>query len=144
MVEITINRPTRVNAVYLKAECGVRYWDDAQVNGLQEDEDRPTIPFAVPEHESWAPVIELATGRVVDWPEGTTASVHYKVCDAGRYSLLDAAKSELITIDGYVPRIMCPKQHGYGDYVIMDIGADGKIADWSVTLAEFITEDGEE
>jgi transcriptional regulator with PAS, ATPase and Fis domain len=32
----------------------------------------------------------LATGRVLDWPKGTTAEVHYKVCDAGCYWLEDA------------------------------------------------------
>lgn len=141
MVKITVTRSIEVDAMFLKAECGVRYWDDAEVNGQQEGEDSPTIPFASPRNETWTPVIELATGRVLDWPAGTTASVHYKVCDAGRYSLLDAEKSELVTIDGYVPRIMCPKEHGYGDYVIMDIGADGQIADWSITLAEFEASD---
>ena len=142
MPEITINRPTKVNAVYLKAECGVRYWDDGEVNGQADAEDAPTIPFA--KGDTWAPLIDLDVGKIVDWPEGTTASVHYKVCDAGRYTLLDGGKAELVTIDGYVPRIMCPKEHGYGDYVIMDIGADGKIADWQVILTEFISDDDED
>ena len=138
-IEVTVKK--KVNAVYLKAECGVRYWDDAEVNGEQEAEDSPTIPFASPKNETWTPVIEIDSGRVVDWPEGTTASVHYKVCDAGRYSLLDADKADLITIDGYVPRIMSPKENGYGDYVIMDIGPDGLIADWQIRLEAFTGED---
>lgn len=141
MTEITINRPTKVNAIYLKAECCVRYWDDAEVNGRQEDEDSPTIPFSSPRNEVWSPIIEIDTGTIVDWPQGTTASVHYKVCDAGRYTLLDANKEELLTIDGYVPRIMSPKENGYGDYVIMDIGADGKIADWKIDLSAFEGDD---
>lgn len=135
MAKITINKPVEVDAVYIKAECGVRYWDDASVNGKVEDEDSPTIPFA--KGETWSPLIEIDTGIIVDWPQGITASVHYKVCDDGRYTLLDADKADLITIDGYVPRIMSPKEHGYGDYVIMDIGADGKIADWIADLSHF-------
>ena len=67
--------------------------------------------------------------------------MHYKVCDAGRYTLLDADKADLITIDGYVPRIMSPKENGYGDYVIMDIGPDGLIADWKIRLEAFTGED---
>jgi len=137
MAEITINRPTKVNAVYLRAVCGVRYWDDGEVNGKQDDEDTPTIPFAT--NGNWAPLIDIDTGHIVDWPEGTTASVHYKVCDDGRYELLDADCNVLTRIDGYVPRIMSPKENGYGDYVIMDIEADGKIADWRIDLEAFTT-----
>ena len=139
MPEITINRPVKVNAVYLRAICGVRYWDDAEVNGKTDDEGKPTIPFAV--NETWCPLIDLEAGRIVDWPQGTTASVHYKVCDDGSYSLLDADKAELLTIDGYVPRIMSPKENGYGDYVIMDIDADGKIANWRSDLTGFTSRD---
>ena len=141
MVKVTITHVVEVDAIYLKAECGVRDWDDGEVNGQQETEDSPTIPFASPKNETWTPVIELATGHIVDWPEGTTASVHYKVCDAGRYSLLDAEKAELITIDGYVPDIMCPKESGYGDYVIMDISADGTIDGWKADLTVFTADE---
>jgi hypothetical protein len=141
MPKITIKRPVEVEAVFLKAECGVRYWDDGEINGVADGEDVPLMPFSNPSREEWAIIIDLEEGRIVDWPQGTSASVHYKVCDAGRYSLLDADKGELITIDGYVPRIMSPKENGYGDYVIMDIGADGKIADWRIDLDAFTSDE---
>ncbi len=32
---------------------------------------------------------------------------------------------------------MCPGGPGYGDYVIMAIGADGTIANWRVDLSDF-------
>lgn len=139
MPKITINRPVEVEAVYLKAVCGVRYWDDGEVNGAQDDEHEPTIPFAA--NGNWAPLINIDAGQIVDWPQGTTASVHYKVCDDGRYELLDAGYNVLTAIDGYVPRIMSPKESGHGDYVIMDIDADGKIADWRIDLDAFVGDD---
>jgi len=123
---------------YLQAECGVRYWEDAEVNGT-EDTDGELIPCRV--KDAWCPIIDLETGVIQDWPSGTTADLHYKVCDAGIYRLLDADKNVVREIDGYVPGIMAPGGSGYGDYVIMTIGADGKIADWSVDLEEF-EEDG--
>lgn len=116
---------------FLQAECGVRYWEDATVNGV-EDEDGSRIPFR--EGDAWRPLIDIDTGCVVGWPEGTTADIHYKICDDGRYTLLDADQKPLCTLDDYVPRIMCPGGHGYGDYVIMTIGADGRIADWKRDL----------
>jgi hypothetical protein len=120
---------------FLKAECGVRYWEDAEVNGVEDDDNNPRMPFKV--GDTWSPVIDLDTGTIVDWPAGTTASTHYKVCDDGRYSLLDENKAEVVSIDGYVPKIMCPGDNGYGDYVIMSIGADGKIEGWHPDLSAF-------
>lgn len=135
MTEITINRTTKVKAKYLKVEAEARYWEDGTVNGTPDDDDNPTIPCR--SNGCWAPVIDLDAGKIENWPGGTTADVHYKVCDAGRYALLDEGRNEIVAIDGYVPEIMCPGGRGYGDYIIMSIGPDGQIADWRVTLDEF-------
>ena len=45
MSEITlaVATTTRVPVKYLRAECGVRYWEDATVNGV-EDTDGKLIP----------------------------------------------------------------------------------------------------
>jgi hypothetical protein len=85
----------------------------------------------------WCPTIELDTGKIEGWPEGTVASLHYKVCDDGDYELLDADRNIVKAIDGYVPGIMCPGGKGYGDYVIMDISPDGAIKNWRVDLSDF-------
>lgn len=120
--------------IYLKAECGVRYWEDATINGVQDDDGNLTPLRA---GDCWAPVIEIATGIIVDWPIGTTADIHFKVCDNGRYALLDADRSEICAITGYVPKIMSPGGSGYGDYVIMKVGPDGQIENWRADLDAF-------
>lgn len=123
-----------VEVKYLQARCGVRYWEDASVNGV-DDEDGTLIPCRA--GDDWAPLIDLEAGKIIGWPEGTAASIHYKVCDAGRYALLDSAMNQVVEIDGYVPDIMCPEGGGYGDYVVMEIGHDGSIDKWRVSLGEF-------
>lgn len=35
-MKITINKPTEFEAVYLKVDAGVRYWEDAEVNGVKD------------------------------------------------------------------------------------------------------------
>ena len=140
MTTIAVKTKATKYVTYLKAECGVRYWEDASVNGVDETDDAPTIPCRA--GDAWAPLIHLETGSIVDWPEGTTASTHYKVADDGRYALLDADRNEVVAIEGYVPKVMCPGGDGFGDYVIMDIGPDGKIARWQVDLSPFT--DGDE
>jgi len=38
---------------------------------------------------------------------------------------------------------MCPKDSGYGDYIIMDIDKNGFIQNWSADFTEFQEEDDE-
>lgn len=134
MASIALKQPVTATVSFLRVEAGVRYWEDATVND-QSDEDGTLIPFR--NGDMWCPTIDLEGGTVIDWPKGTTASIHYKVCDEGVYTLLDAALQEVRKIEGYVPAIMSPGGSGYGDYIIMEIDGDGAIAKWRVTLDEF-------
>jgi hypothetical protein len=130
---------------YLRVRCGVRYWEDAIVNGEQDD-DGSRIPCregtaADNDHlggGNWRPTIVLETGTIEDWPKGTRAQIHYKVCDDGDYELLDEARNVVkALIREYVPTMMSPGDDGYGDYVIMNINASGVIENWQVDLSEF-------
>lgn len=127
------------SAAKLKASLGVRYWEDGDVNGKADDERHPTIPLR--QGAYWNIEIDLETGVIVDWPEGVTASVHYKVCDAGVYTLLDKDGTEIARIDGYVPSILYPEGNGYGDYVIMEIDGTGQIKSWKNDLSYFSNRD---
>ena len=115
----------------IKVSAQVRYWEDAKVGDAQ-DEDGTKIPLRNGDY--WEPIIDLDTGRIRNWPEGVEADVHYKVCDAGLYTLIDADGRTLATRDGYVPDILSPAGSGYGDYIIMEIGGDGVIADWRADI----------
>lgn len=148
MTEIGVTTKTKVPVKYLRARCGVRYWEDAVVNG-ERDNDGSRIPCrkgTAADNDrlgggDWCPTIDLATGRIEDWPEGTTARLHYKVCDDGDYALLGADRNVVKAINGYVPDIMCPGGGDGDDYVIMTVGPDGVIAHWRVDLADFEKED---
>lgn len=137
-MKVTVSVKREVEVVHLRARCGVRYWEDATVNGSSDD-DGSRIPCR--NGDNWCPTIELATGRIMNWPEGTTADIHYKVCDDGNYELLDKRRNVVKSIDGYVPDCMCPGGEGYGDYVIMTIGAGGVIANWRAALSDFERDD---
>ena len=123
-----------VQAKYLQARCGARYWEDATVNGVA-DEDGSLIPLRHGEY--WCPLIDLETGQIAFWPTGTVADIHYKVCDDGAYKLLDAGHAEVSSKTGYVPSMLSPGGSGFGDYVIMWVDGDGKIANWNADLSYF-------
>jgi hypothetical protein len=119
----------------LHVEAGVRYWEDATVNG-KEDVDGLLIPCK--DGDTWKPIIDIDNGQILNWNKGTEADIHYKVCDDGSYFIKDADGETVLSIEGdYVPKLMCPKGEGYGDYIIMDVDKDGFIGNWKANLNGF-------
>lgn len=129
-------------AAYIEVKAEVRYWEDAKVNGEQDDAG-DLIPLRT--GVDWRPVIRLADGVIQEWPSGTTADVHYKVCDQGEYWLLDAGRKRIAKWGGYyVPdEFLCHGDRGYGDYIIMCIGEGGGVVGWTppaVDSSEWVRE----
>jgi len=121
---------------YLKVDAHVRYHEDAEVNGV-EDSDGKLMPFM--EGNQWTFWINLDDGSIVEWPNGTTAKTHYKVCDEGVYGLYDIFGKMIAERDWYVPGMLGPG--GYGDYIILDIDENGFIKNWNPDLSHFYEND---
>lgn len=131
---------TEVDIKTLQVKAGVRYWEDATIDGV-EDVDGNLTPCRVGDY--WCPSIDVETGIILNWEKGKTASTHFKICDDGSYYLVDDKENIVLSIeDDYVPSILCPKRSGYGDYIIMDIDENGKINNWDFNINDFET-DGE-
>lgn len=129
---ITVKKEVEVKTLLVSA--GVRYWEDALVNGT-EDEDGSLIPCR--EGEYWCPKIDLETGVITNWTQGVTADIHYKVCDDGSYKIEDVDGNVVFEKEGYVVDMMCPEENGFGDYIIMKVDESGKIANWKPSLKGF-------
>lgn len=138
---------------YLRVDAGVRYYEDASVNGeddvdmyvnykvegafpkmpcVEQIKDHPTDVIHT-DHLRWRPIIDIKEGVITNWRKGTRAHAFYKVCDGGTYSLLDANKEVLYEVDSYVPGCLAIEDSGYGDYINMVIDENGKIKDWVCT-----------
>ena len=137
----------------VKVRAEVRYFEDGTVNGEkdisydeQEKGTRPKIPCAernVGENlepcDMWAWCLEIdpERGVIMNWPEGNTASVHYKVCDGCHIEYIEKGKKICDNESyGYVPDFLCPNGEGYGDYMIMEIDGCGFISHWKKGLFE--------
>ncbi len=124
---------------YLIADVQPRYWEDASVNGVEDTKNGDNIPCK--NGENWLLEIDIETGIIKNWEQGKTANVHYKVCDAGEYFLKDECHNTISQRDEYVPKMLCPAEDGYGDYIIMDIDENGKIDKWRADLSYFDDEE---
>ena len=134
-MKIQINEKVEKEAIYLKVIAGVMYWEDASINGIDNEEGN-LIPCR--DGDSWCPIIEIDTGKIINWEKGKTADIYYKVCDVGEYIITDKDFNIIKSIDGYVPDIMSPKKLRFGDYIIMDVDENGLISKWKPNLKEFI------
>lgn len=115
---------------YLYVDVGPRYWEDATVNGADEEENSTKIPFK--NGDRWQFTIDIVNGTIENWPHGTTARAFYKVCDDGIYTLQDIHRNTIMVMDDYVPTII-----GDGDYIKLEIDETGKIVDFYPTLEDF-------
>lgn len=128
---VTIEKEVDVKTVEVKAH--VRYWEDATINGVADEEGTLT---PCRQGDCWCPIIDIDTGIIINWTKGVTADVHFKVCDAGSYFLKDAEGNIVLSRENdYVPNELIPGS--YGDYIEMQIDENGKIADWTPSLDDF-------
>lgn len=123
-----------------------RYWEDSLVNGQYDTEEGDNIPCkqTIKEEQLWCPVIDIDSGVITNWPQGTKAEIHYKVVDHGSYVLKDENGEIVAKIENdYVPKIMNPTGEAYGDYFIFHVDENGKILPWNNTpsLEDFDIED---
>ena len=114
---------------HLDVEADVRYWEDGIINDVL-DHDGTLVPGR--RGDTWAIRINLAEGRIENWPQGTKAHLHYKVADAGEYWLSNAEGRRLLKYKSpYVPTAyLCPVAQGNSDYIIMIIEPDGRITNF--------------
>lgn len=136
---------------YLMVDAGVRYWEDGDLNGKPDEPENgedindyvPKMPFAVRTGEGrsiiyrWKIIIDLDTMKIVGWPNGNTADIHYKVCDDGNYKLASKYNNILCEKDCYVPHILQYADDCMdGDYIVMHIGEDGELLDFPMELRD--------
>lgn len=110
--------------------------------GDSEDDDMPSdFPLLNDAKTEWRAKVDIDTGVIEGWPQGEARKMFVKVCDAGIYTLLDAAGNELARLDGYVPHGVVPGE--YGDYVSLAIDETGRITNWpkNPDVSEFFADD---
>ena len=149
-MKVKVKREVVMDATTIFVNSYVRYWEDADVNGQPDNADFPKMPCAVKSDSGsyyWQPTIDIETGQILNWQQGVTANVHYKVC--GEFACKVAERRAGITIlikdyEGYVPNFMCPKEEPDGDYIVMDIDENGYIKDWcSANVVKFVEREEE-
>lgn len=143
MMKVMITKKIETDIKFMKVDAQIRYWVDSLLNGVEAAEDGNNFPCK--NENQWCPLIDVDKGIITNWELGTSANIHFKVCDACAYSLINTIGEIEYKHDyNYVPDILCPESEGYGDYIIMNIDINGKINKWNKSLvSELFVKDGD-
>ena len=121
---------------YLTIISKPRYWEDSQIkefnsNEYQYDtEEGDIIPCK--NNSLWELVVDIEYGKILNWTNGVSAKIHYKVVDQGNYVIFDnKLNCTYHRIDEYVPKFLSIDDNGYGDYIIITIDENGFIRNWN-------------
>lgn len=149
-MKVIVNRPVEIDIKTLFVKARVRYPEDAMLQEGpddawgEDDNDQPKMPCMtyiecnrMTSSWHWCPIIDLATGRIINWKQGVRASISYKVVDEFSCEIKDSDNAVVATYEGYVPSFMAITDEGYGDYVYLEIDENGMIEDWSFTDRDF-------
>lgn len=119
-----------------------RIWhcEDAEING-EVDIDDEAMKFRKDANMPcmniedgiyfWEPVIDVSNGKIINWENGKTANVWYKVVDECSLKYQKPNGTQTDYVEDYVPDFLSPDENGYGDYMYMTINENGYIADWN-------------
>ncbi len=141
-MKITLKTEKQFEIKTLRVVAEVRYWEDATLNG--KDDEEGNMPCRKG-NEHWCPDIDIETGKIKNWLVGTTAKLHYKVCDGCHWELLDEDDNIVLqNEEDYVPETLCPDRNGYGDYIKMTIDAEGLIQNWKFNINDFTENDNDD
>jgi len=97
-----------------------------------DDDDMPAN-YPGRDDDEWRAVIDVDSGMLLTetfcpWPSGHALDLHAKPRDAGTYKVLGEHGDLIAQVEqDYVPDWV---PGDYGDYVKLDIGDDGKVANW--------------
>ena len=121
-MKITVNKPVEIEVDAIRVELPVRYGTE-------------NIPgdFPLRVGDTWRGTIDIATGKIREWPEGQSGEMSMKVCDMGIYQLLSGDEEVGCINENYVPDCIPGR---YGDYVDFEIDANGVITNWNTDAKE--------
>ena len=149
-MKVIVNRLAEIDVKHLFVKARARYPEDSTLRQLPEydwiedDANQPKMPCMSYVQEQWCggawywcPVIELETGKIINWRQGVCASISYKVVDEFDCYITDSNDKIVARYNGYVPSFMAIDEEGYGDYVYLTINEDGYIENWSFDEYDF-------
>ena len=143
-----MSKPTKVKVI-----AGVRYWADCEYSMDNDvtwnqpddtDEDDLTVRELLPcveyfEKERgwyWCLNIDYNTGRIENWKNGFIVKAFFKVCDEGKYQIIDDTDNIIwdsdINSDSYVPEFLEIDSSNCGDNIYITIDGEGTIKDWDI------------
>lgn len=137
-MKVQILTPAIADIKYLKVDIEDYYLEDFEVNGKEVEtwDDFPSCMKGRGENIEFA--VDIETGKILGWAEGTTFVAHAKVVDSGRYFLTDENyDNQIPSLDDFVPCMLDTLHDGAGDYMQFSVNEQGYIINFKANFSDF-------
>ena len=137
-MKVRILTPTVADIKYLKAVIDNPYYEDFEVNDkeIESWDELPSCMKGADGDIEFA--VDIETGKILGWEEGTTFVACSKVRDSGTYWLMDGDYDRAIpSLNRYVPCMLDTRGDGFGDYMQFTVDTHGYIVDFGVNFNDF-------
>ena len=137
-MKVQILTPTIADIKYLKVDIEDYYLEDFEVNGKEVEtwDDFPSCMKGRDGNIEFA--VDIETGKILGWTEGTTFVAYAKIADGGTYFLTDENYERMIpSLNRYVPCMLDTRSDGYGDYMQFSVNEQGYIVNFKVNFNDF-------
>lgn len=124
-----------VEVATLEIDAYIRYLEDTSFdfNGEWVNCDVFNLECPCMDDHQWRPIIDINTGKILNWSTDKRFWVFGKVCDEFKCKVKNGDGDTIIDYEGYVPSCMSINDEGYGDYIDMIVNTDGTIKNWNFT-----------
>lgn len=124
-----------VDVKILAVNAYIRDWDVCDIYLEPNDSEFPCLV-----KDEWQPLIEIETGKILNWQVGVKANINLRLRDNCSYKLIDINNNAIISRnDDYVPYTL--NNGNDSDQLTMEINEEGMIKDWDFDIYDFTGED---
>lgn len=127
-MKVTIQVPKEIEVSHIIIDVPVEYGEEDIPNDfplrVKRQQTHPRLTA-----DRWVAAVNIDTGKIEGWPATAGArELYMKVNDAGIYTLCVDEGARVSRKHEYVPHGVVPGE--YGDYIDLQIAADGTITNW--------------
>lgn len=137
-MQLTINRSQIVDIKYIRAEGAFYHLDDCDVDDPNKNVDWYNLPFVKEVNKETGSgsidmTINIDTGKILIDNSDYTFNIYYKTVDNLEYTCYNKDWNIVGKFRDYTPLLFSQYENGFGDYMGLNVGYNGRIEGWNVT-----------
>ena len=113
----------------IKLQIKPTFWNLSMINDSADDNINPQMPCISDDNNYWIPEIEIETGKILSWPENTSAYIYYPIKTKCEIKYFNDNNFICDNSNNYFcPPFLSP----LNEAVTFEVDKNGYIKDWNI------------